>query len=448
MSRRAPGRAGGSGWVASRQPRSPVCVDAPLGLVLAQRRAELRRGRRNCHLGGDRKTRRGARRSSDRSIARRSPLTAFVLTFSLIVQLFAAATPPALAAPAFAGADDAAIAAELKAVFGDAAQLCVQINDDKALRQACAVRPLLRSMPALPLRRSGRGVCRAGPAGLAGAARQRSACDPRAARPGRSSRISRPAKPRPSASPRSLTVVRRARPPARVRIPSDLRTSFHVYLPNPLGRGRAARPQPRPVAHARLPSRCLRRPYLPGHPRDRRSRRHDELTLPTVSYVPFNSDGAHEWDASFSWTKTITPGLSVVIGSGPTWEHPGGYGWNALDTELQWQALCIPDAEFMFKVGFDISWAGTGTGILAGSGGQNTYSPLVDFGLGFGTLPQSVKYLRPFAITGEFSTTAPGQDWTAASRMSRRSTGGSPSNTACRTSTRIWLRSTTTSSSI
>jgi hypothetical protein len=138
----------------------------------------------------------------------------------------------------------------------------------------------------------------------------------------------------------------------------------------------------------------------------------DELALPTVSYVPFNSDGAHEWDASFSWTKTITPGLSVVIGSGPTWEHPGGYGWNALSTELQWQALCIPDAEFMFKVGFDISWAGTGTGILAGSGGQNTYSPLVDFGLGFGTLPSALKYLRPFAITGEFSTSTPGQDYT------------------------------------
>jgi hypothetical protein len=138
----------------------------------------------------------------------------------------------------------------------------------------------------------------------------------------------------------------------------------------------------------------------------------DELTLPTVSWVPYNSDGAHEWDASFSWTKTITPGLSVVIGSGPTWEHPGGYGWNALDTELQWQALCIPDAEFMFKVGFDVSWAGTGTGILAGSGGQNTYTPLVDFGLGFGTLPPALKYLRPFAITGEFSTSTPGQDWT------------------------------------
>jgi hypothetical protein len=53
----------------------------------------------------------------------------------------------------------------------------------------------------------------------------------------------------------------------------------------------------------------------------------DELTLPTLSWVPSNSTGAQEWDASFSWTKTITPGLSVVISDGATWTHPGGYGW-------------------------------------------------------------------------------------------------------------------------
>jgi hypothetical protein len=72
------------------------------------------------------------RRAKRRQTAFRSPLATFLVALSLIVQLFAAATPPAMAAPAFAGADDAAIAAELKALFGDAAQLCVQINDDKA----------------------------------------------------------------------------------------------------------------------------------------------------------------------------------------------------------------------------------------------------------------------------------------------------------------------------
>jgi hypothetical protein len=56
-------------------------------------------------------------------------LAAFLVAFSLIVELFAAAAPTALSAPAFARADDAAIAAELKALFGDTAELCVHIND-------------------------------------------------------------------------------------------------------------------------------------------------------------------------------------------------------------------------------------------------------------------------------------------------------------------------------
>ncbi len=74
----------------------------------------------------------GRRRAERRRTSFRSPLTAFLVALSLIVQLFAAATPPASAAPAFAGADDAAIAAELKALFGDTAQLCAHIVDSGA----------------------------------------------------------------------------------------------------------------------------------------------------------------------------------------------------------------------------------------------------------------------------------------------------------------------------
>jgi hypothetical protein len=74
----------------------------------------------------------GKRRAKRRLTPFRSRMAAFVVALSLIVQLFAAATPPAFAAPAFAGADDAAIATELKALFGDTAQLCVQVSDDKA----------------------------------------------------------------------------------------------------------------------------------------------------------------------------------------------------------------------------------------------------------------------------------------------------------------------------
>jgi hypothetical protein len=114
----------------------------------------------------------GKRRPKRRLTPFRSRLPAFVVALSLVVQLFAAATPPAFAAPAFAGADDAAIAAELKALFGDTAQLCVQVNDDKAPVQhnptghCCDQCPLCRfaaqavafvapDLPALPGRLDG-----------------------------------------------------------------------------------------------------------------------------------------------------------------------------------------------------------------------------------------------------------------------------------------------------
>jgi hypothetical protein len=82
--------------------------------------------------GGGPKRKRQVRRAKFGAAGYRSPFTALIVAFSLIVQLFAAATPPALAAPAFAGADEAAVAAELKAVFGHTAELCAHVNDHDA----------------------------------------------------------------------------------------------------------------------------------------------------------------------------------------------------------------------------------------------------------------------------------------------------------------------------
>jgi hypothetical protein len=61
----------------------------------------------------------------------RSPLAAFVVALSLLGQLFAAPyypPPPA----SYSGGDDAAIAANLKAVFGDAAGFCAHADDKGA----------------------------------------------------------------------------------------------------------------------------------------------------------------------------------------------------------------------------------------------------------------------------------------------------------------------------
>jgi hypothetical protein len=90
-----------------------------------------------------------------------------------------------------------------------------------------------------------------------------------------------------------------------------------------------------------------------------------------------------------------------------TWLHSGGYGWDALDTEAKYQFMCIPQLELMGSVGFDVEWGGSASGSQIGE--PNMYSPVLDVGLGFGALPQSMNLMRPFAITAEVSTTTPGQ---------------------------------------
>lgn len=63
---------------------------------------------------------------------RRSPFTALVVALTLIAQLFSVPFHRAMSAPVYPSASDAAIAADLKAVFGDVAALCAHIEDKGA----------------------------------------------------------------------------------------------------------------------------------------------------------------------------------------------------------------------------------------------------------------------------------------------------------------------------
>jgi len=83
-------------------------------------------------LRGGGRARRRARRIRGGLSSLRSPLTALIVAISLLAQLFAVAAQPALAAPAFSAAHAAAVAADLKAVFGDTAYLCAHIDDQGA----------------------------------------------------------------------------------------------------------------------------------------------------------------------------------------------------------------------------------------------------------------------------------------------------------------------------
>ncbi len=271
--------------------------------------------------------------------------------------------------------------------------------------------------------------CRPCPAGLK-ARRTRSA-----RRPGRTfSRLSRPAKFGPGPSPRSLTVIRRARVPARVRIPSRPRgfltclSSVSAWPRHALGRIRAIG-NVAAYAHAVCGDRIFPATLAIDDPGVT-----DELTLPAVNGLP-STGRRPRWDSSSPGPRRSPPASRGRAATGPTWEHPRGFGWNGLDTELQWQACASSDASSWPRPALTFPGRnGTGTG--AHRLAEHVFAR-GRRGLGFGALPTSMNSLRPFAITAEISTTTPGQgSGRTATNVSRRSTGGSHCNTACPTSIR------------
>jgi len=138
----------------------------------------------------------------------------------------------------------------------------------------------------------------------------------------------------------------------------------------------------------------------------------DEIALPTLAAQPLNSSNQQEFDASFSYTKTIFPGFGLSIGDGPSWvtttsQAQGGYGWGDINTEAKDNFLCLAEHEFMASVGLNVDWGNTN--INGFGNAYNTYSPVLDIGKGFGDLPTSLNVFRPIAVTAELSEDIPGQ---------------------------------------
>ncbi|MCL5023643.1 MAG: hypothetical protein M1497_09810 [Nitrospirae bacterium] len=80
-------------------------------------------------------------------------------------------------------------------------------------------------------------------------------------------------------------------------------------------------------------------------------------------------------------------------------------GWDNLGIGAKWQFLTNEPHELILSVGTDFDIGGTGAHRIAES--FSTISPAFFFGKGFGDLPESVKFLRPFAITGVIGPSFP-----------------------------------------
>jgi hypothetical protein len=138
----------------------------------------------------------------------------------------------------------------------------------------------------------------------------------------------------------------------------------------------------------------------------------DEMSLPTFTRPPTGADGTHEYDLDFDISKRITPDLGFTLGYGwvrshtPAMPTVTGFG-SPLNTGLQYQLFINPEHELMALAGLNVSWAHTGRVAALGAPDFTTLTPTFDFGKGFGDLPDTVPFIRPFAITGNLSADFP-----------------------------------------
>ena len=135
----------------------------------------------------------------------------------------------------------------------------------------------------------------------------------------------------------------------------------------------------------------------------------DELSAPTVSTIRNTGPGGgQEIDTSVDISKRITP--SFGIGAGETWQHfsnaPSGFG--NLDVNAKYQLLVNAPHEALLAIGIDAEVGGTGAKKV-GADRFSTVTPTFFFGKGMGDLPDSMKWLKPFAVTGTLGVGFPTQ---------------------------------------
>lgn len=126
----------------------------------------------------------------------------------------------------------------------------------------------------------------------------------------------------------------------------------------------------------------------------------DELSLPTFAYLT-GPDGSQSYAFSFEWDKRVTPDLGFSIGDGYIHQNnPRANGWDNLESDVKYVLFRNPEHEFILATGVGFEWGGTGNARV-GADQFTSWGPNVYFGKGFGDLPDSLNFLKPFAVTGQ-----------------------------------------------
>ncbi len=133
----------------------------------------------------------------------------------------------------------------------------------------------------------------------------------------------------------------------------------------------------------------------------------DELSLLT-SHIK-ELDGTST-EISFDYAKRITPEFGIEIGDAVRSVKPDGEktrtGFGNLEVGAKYRFLTSAAHEALLSVGVDAEIGGTGDRKVDADS-FSTWTPMAFFGKGFGDLPESARYLKPFAVTGAFGVNFP-----------------------------------------
>jgi hypothetical protein len=100
------------------------------------------------------------------------------------------------------------------------------------------------------------------------------------------------------------------------------------------------------------------------------------------------------------WDKLLTPRLAVSFNEAYVMQNnPTARGFDNFSVGLKYLVYVNERHEFMTSVGVTADIGGTGSRAIADN--FSTLSPTIYAGKGFGDLPDSLAYLRPFATTAE-----------------------------------------------
>ncbi len=134
----------------------------------------------------------------------------------------------------------------------------------------------------------------------------------------------------------------------------------------------------------------------------------DEMDLLKVDRGSKNDNG-RETSVGFEISKRLTPDFALGVGWQYLFEELTGgtrtSGAGNPEFSAKYVSLRSPEHEGIFSLGLSVEPGGVGPQRVAER--VTTISPALFFGKGFGDLPDSLAYLKPFSINGQFNVNNP-----------------------------------------